>query len=212
MVLAAGLTGLLDHYGYLAVFALVFIESFGIPAPGEATIIAAAIYAGQGHMNIVLVGIVAFLAAVIGDSLGYLIGRTGGHALLVRFGRHVGITAQRLDRVAQFMNRHGPKVVVIARFIEGLRQFNGIVAGATGMPWPRFVLFNAIGGALWVGIWTAAGYYAGDHIHAIEAAISRYQGYAIAGAVVLGALYLLYRWRKHKRERAEDAASSDSNV
>lgn len=191
------MTGLLEHYGYFALFGLVFIESFGVPAPGETTIIAAAVFAGNGHLNVFLVALVAFVAAVIGDSLGYLIGRKGGRPLILRVGRYIHLTPHRLERVESFMDRQGPKVVAIARFIEGLRQFNGIVAGATGMPFPRFLIFNALGAAVWVGVWTTAGYLAGDHIDAIETTIARYQWYAI-GVFVL-ALVGFVLWRRRRR-------------
>ena len=197
-VLAAALSGVVDRFGYLGIAGVVFVESFGVPAPGETAIIAGATYAGQDHLNVVVVAVVAFLAAVIGDSLGYLIGRAGGRPLVLRFGRYVRLTPGRLDRVEMFMARHGPKVVVIARFVEGLRQLNGIVAGVTGMPWPRFVLFNAIGAAAWVGVWTTAGYLAGNHLTAITATIHRYQLWAIAAAVLAAAGYLLLRARRRR--------------
>jgi membrane protein DedA with SNARE-associated domain len=200
---ALSLTGLLDQYGYFALFAMVFIESLGIPAPGETAIIAAAVYAGNGHLNVYVVAVVAFAAAVVGDSLGYLIGRTGGRPLILRAGKYLHLTPARLDRVEKFMDSQGPKVVVIARFVEGLRQFNGIVAGATEMPWRRFVLFNAIGASAWVTVWTTAGYLAGDHIDAIEAAISRYQWYAIAALAVALAGYLVRRRRRHRKAAGE---------
>jgi membrane protein DedA with SNARE-associated domain len=135
---------------------------------------------------------------VIGDSLGYLIGRTGGRPLVLRFGRYLRLTPGRLDRVEMFMARQGPKVVVVARFVEGLRQLNGIVAGVTGMPWPRFVLFNAIGAAAWVATWTTAGYLAGNHLTAITATIHRYQLWAIAATVLAVAGYLLLRARRRR--------------
>src|SRR3954451_12357270 len=97
--LAASLLGVVDRFGYFGVAGVVFIESFGVPAPGETVIIAGATYAGQGHLNVIVVAVVAFLAAVIGDSLGYLIGRTGGRPLVLRFGRYVRLTPARLDRV-----------------------------------------------------------------------------------------------------------------
>jgi membrane protein DedA with SNARE-associated domain len=198
-LLAAPLSGLLDRYGYLGIAAVVFVESFGVPAPGEAAIIAGAVAAGNGKLNILVVAVVAFLAAVTGDSLGYLIGRTGGRPLVLRVGRYVGLTPARLDRVEAFTNRHGPKVVVVARFVEGLRQLNGIVAGVAGMPWRRFVVFNAIGAAAWVGVWATAGFLAGNHIAAIEATVSRYQWYAIAGAVLVVIGYVLLRLARHRR-------------
>lgn len=202
-------TGLIDHVGYLGIALIVFVEGFGVPAPGETAIIAGATYAGQGHLNIFLVALVAALAAITGDSLGYLIGRTGGHALVLRYGRYVRLTPERFARMEQFMRRRGPAVVAIARFIEGLRQLNGLVAGATGMPWPRFVLFNAIGAVLWVGVWSTAGYLAGDHLTAIVATIHRYQLYAIGAAVLAVVAYALWHRRRARRSRtaAEDQAT-----
>jgi membrane protein DedA with SNARE-associated domain len=200
---AAGpLLSLVDRFGYLGIALVVFIESFGVPAPGETAIIAGATYAGRGHLNVMLVAMVAFLAAVTGDSLGYLIGRTGGRPLVLRYGRYVRLTPQRLDHVETFMTRHGPKVVVVARFVEGLRQFNGIIAGATGMPWARFLLFNAVGAAAWVAVWTTGGYLAGNHLSEITATIHRYQLWAIAAAVLGLVAYLLLRRARRRRDEA----------
>jgi membrane protein DedA with SNARE-associated domain len=199
--LAASLLGLVDRFGYFGVAAIVFVESFGVPAPGETAIIAGATYAGQGHLNVIVVAVVAFLAAVTGDSLGYLIGRIGGRPLVLRFGRYVRLTPGRLNRVERFMARHGPKVVVVARFVEGLRQLNGIVAGVSGMPWPRFVLFNVIGAAAWVGVWSTAGYLAGSHLAAITATIHRYQLWAIAAVVLAVTAYLPLRRTRRRAAR-----------
>jgi membrane protein DedA with SNARE-associated domain len=188
--------------GYWGLALLVLIEGFGVPAPGETAIIVAAGLAGHGRLNIIAVGIVAFLAAVTGDSIGYWIGRAGGRRLVLRFGRYVRLTEARLARAERFMTRRGPLVVAAARFVEGLRQLNGVVAGVTGMPWPTFVTFNAIGAALWVGAWTTAGYFAGDHIKSIEATVHRYQWYAIgAGVLVVAGWIGLHYWR-HRRRNA----------
>jgi membrane protein DedA with SNARE-associated domain len=182
--------------GYYGLALLVLIEGFGVPAPGETAIIVAAGYAGHGRLNIVVVAIVAFLAAVVGDSIGFWIGRAGGRRLVLRFGRFVRLTEARLTRAEQFMSRRGPIVVAAARFIEGLRQLNGVVTGVTGMRWPKFVLFNAIGAALWVGAWTTAGYLAGDHIKAIEATVHQYQWYAIgAGVLVIAGWIAIHHFR-----------------
>ena len=203
VVALPSLSGLAGHYGYLGLGGLVLVESFGIPLPGETAIIASAVYAGSGRLNIFGVAAVAFTAAVIGDSIGYLIGRAGGRRLVLRYGRFVRLTPARFERVEKFMTRHGPKVVVVARFIEGLRQLNGIVAGATGMPWRRFAVFNAIGAAAWVGVWCTAGYFAGDHITAIEATISRYQRYAIAAAALAAGGFVALHVARNRRHRAQ---------
>ncbi|BCY08170.1 DedA family protein [Actinoplanes sp. L3-i22] len=184
---------LIDRFGYLGIGAIVFVESFGIPAPGETVIIAGAAYAGRGHLSIVAVALIAFVAAVTGDSLGYWIGRRGGRPLVHRFGHYVRLTPERLDKVEGFMTRQGPKVVVVARFVEGLRQLNGVVAGLTEMPFPRFLAWNILGAALWVGVWSTAAYLAGDHIEQIAATLSRYLVIAVAVAAV--ALFLFFRHR-----------------
>jgi membrane protein DedA with SNARE-associated domain len=201
----ATLAPLLDHWGYLAVGFLIFIEDFGVPAPGETVLIAASVYAGAGRLNIVAVAVVGFVAAVFGDNVGYAIGRFGGRALVLRFGRYVRLTEERLARAESFFTRHGGKIVVVARFVEGLRQANGIVAGITRMHWLRFVAFNALGAALWVATWTSVGYLAGNHIQAIYTQASRYALYllAVAGLAVI-VLIIRHRLRRARHDTAGD--------
>src|ERR1700752_2788403 len=176
----------LNHYGYLAVVGLVFLEGFGVPVPGETVLILGAVYAGAGRLNVVLVGLLGFLGAVIGDNIGFALGHFGGRRLVERYGRYVLLTPERLDRTTAFFERHGGKVIVVARFIEGLRQANGIIAGTTGMHWARFLAFNAIGAALWVAAWTSIGYFSGSNIDSIYNTASRYSTYfAIAVGVLI---------------------------
>jgi membrane protein DedA with SNARE-associated domain len=196
------LAPVLDRYGYLAVVGLVFVESFGIPAPGQTVLIVAGAYAGAGHLNVVLVAVLGMLAAVVGDSLGYLIGRLGGRRLVLRFGRYVGLNEQRLEQVEGFFDRHGAKIVAVARFVDGARQFNGVVAGMVRMPWPRFLVFNALGAVLWAGIWTTVGYFAGSHVDAIYEQVHRYQLYVLIGlgCLVVGLVaYFLVRRRRARQ-------------
>jgi membrane protein DedA with SNARE-associated domain len=178
----------LNHYGYLAVVGLVLVEDFGVPVPGETVLILAAVYAGTGRLNIVLVALLGFCGAVIGDNLGFAIGHFGGRRLAERYGRYIFLTPARLDRATSFFERHGGKVITIARFVEGLRQANGIIAGTTGMHWARFTAFNALGAALWVGLWTSVGYFSGNHINEIYDDVTRYNAYfAVAvGLLIVG--------------------------
>ncbi|MFF4313883.1 DedA family protein [Streptomyces sp. 900105755] len=177
------------------------MEDFGVPAPGETILIAAGIYAGAGQLNIVAVAVIAFTAAVVGDNIGYLIGHTGGRAFVHRWGRYVFVTPERFQKAEEFFTRHGGKIVVVARFVEGLRQVNGIIAGTSGMLWRRFLVFNAIGAALWVGLWASLAYVAGSHITAIYEEISRYQLYALIALVVLvAALVLRHVWRRRHQD------------
>jgi membrane protein DedA with SNARE-associated domain len=118
----ANMTPLLDRWGYLAVAAVVGVESFGVPAPGQTIMIAAAVYAGAGRLNIAGVIAVAFVAAVVGDNIGYLIGRNGGRRVVTRYGRYVLLTPERFARAEKYFVARGGRIVVAARFIDGLRQ------------------------------------------------------------------------------------------
>jgi membrane protein DedA with SNARE-associated domain len=180
----ADLAPVLDRFGYLAVAALVFVEDFGVPVPGETVMIAAAVYAGAGRLNVVAVAAIAFLAAVLGDNVGYTIGRWGGHRLITRWGRYVLLTEERLAKAEAFFARHDGKIVTVARFIEGLRQANGIIAGLAEMPWRRFIAFNALGATLWVGAWVSLGDLAGQHLNTLYPAIQRYELYLLAAALL----------------------------
>lgn len=191
------LAPLLDGYGYLAVGGLVGVEGFGVPAPGETVLVAASIYAGAGHLDLAAIVTIAVAAAITGDNIGFAIGHFGGRPLALRLGRYVGLTPARLDRAESFFARHGGKVVVIARFIEGLRQANGIIAGTSGMGWWRFLAFNALGAGLWVGAWVSFGYLAGDHVVALYDQLHRYSLYFVVAAVLLvGAVVLRHVLRR----------------
>jgi membrane protein DedA with SNARE-associated domain len=204
----------LEHYGLWGIFALVLIEDFGIPVPGETVIIAGAIYAGSGRLNVVGVGVTAFVAAVIGDNIGYGIGRFGGRRLVDRWGKYVFLTPERLDKAEEFFDRQGAKIITLARFIEGLRQANGIIAGIAKMHWLRFLVYNALGAALWVGTWVSIGYFAGQHINAIYDVITRYSLYvAIAAVVVIVALIARHVMRKRRRlATSTSPASPDASA
>ncbi|WP_433305368.1 DedA family protein [Actinoplanes sp. CA-030573] len=192
------LAPLLDRYGYLAVAGVVGVESFGIPAPGQTILITAAVYAGAGRLNILAVATIGFLAAVIGDNIGYLIGRGGGRRLILRYGSYVRLTPERFHKAEAFFTRQGPKIVIAARFIDGLRQLNGVIAGISGMSWRRFLIYNAVGAALWVGLWTTLGYVAGAHIVTVYDTIKHYQWYAVG---VLAAAVAGYLGLRHLRRR-----------
>ena len=201
----------LNHYGYLAVAVLVMLEDFGIPVPGETIVIAASLFAGAGRLNVVLVGVVATAAAIIGDNIGFAIGHFGGRTLALRFGKYVFLTEERLDKAEYFFEHHGGKIIVLARFIEGLRQANGIVAGISGMHWRRFLGFNALGAALWVGVWVSLGYLAGSHITTIYNQITRYSLYAVIALVVVVVAFT-GRWLWHRRRRRQGRTSETAET
>ena len=189
----------LDRYGYLALFMSVFVEGFGIPAPGETLIIATGLLAAKGDVHIDLVLLIAWLAAVAGDNVGFAIGHFGGRRLALRYGAKVGVGMNALERVERFFERYGSAVVATARFVEGLRQLNGIVAGTSGMSWWRFLFYNASGAALWVGCWGGGAYLLGARVETLlghfrhgELAVA-----IVAGVAVIIGLTLLRRARDH---------------
>jgi membrane protein DedA with SNARE-associated domain len=209
-----GVAPILDRWGYLAVAGVIGVESFGIPAPGQTIMVAAAIYAGAGRLNVVAVGAIAFIAAVLGDNVGYWIGIRGGRKVVHRFGKCVFLTPERLERAEAFFARRGNGIVVVARFIDGLRQLNGVIAGITAMPWRTFLRYNAIGAALWVGWWTAISYMLGTHIVEIVDHTRRYKWLAIAVvAIAVGAYVTLHvRHVRGRRARAGLTCTAEEDL
>ena len=202
-----GVAPILDRWGYLAVAAMIGVESFGVPAPGQTIMVAAAIYAGAGRLNIIGVAAIASVAAVLGDNVGYWIGVRGGRKVVHRWGKYVFLTPERLARAEGFFARRGSRIVVIARFIDGLRQFNGVIAGITAMPWRTFLIYNAIGAALWVGWWTSVAYVLGNHLVEIIEHAHRYKWWAIAITTLAVVAYITLHLRHIRRRRARTIAA-----
>ena len=205
------LTGPLDHYGYWAIALLLLLENIGVPVvPGEFAMISGAIFAGTGRagLNIVVVAVVAFVASVVGAEIGYLVGRFAGRELIVHYGKYIMIKPHHLDRAEAIVDRYGGIVVVIARFIVGLREAIGIIAGITQMRWLTFTIFNVIGAAIWVATWVTIGDVAGDHIDTIYADINRYSLYVFSALVVAVAAYIAWRVIRRRRRGGSGAAGA----
>ena len=194
--LMATLKPYLDQYGYWAVFGVTLLENLGVPMPGQTMLIAGALLASQGDMHILLLLLTAWAAAVTGDAIGYGIGRFGGRALVLRYGHYVFINQRRLEYVENFFRRHGAVVIVVARFFEVLRQINGIVAGAAQMPWRRFLIYNILGAALWVGFWGTLFYQLGRERSVLGILLSKLELFLLSAPVLAAAalaVYLLLR-------------------
>ena len=199
---------ILDQWGYLAIAAIIFVESFGVPAPGQTIMVAASIYASSGRLDIFAVAAIAFVTAVLGDNVGYWIGVRGGRRAVHRFGKYIFITPARLERAEKFFARRGNRIVVVARFIDGLRQLNGVIAGITAMPWRTFLIYNAIGAALWVGWWTTVAYLLGTHLVEIFEQLHKYMFWAIGVGVIAVGGYVWFHLRRVRRRKSQEAAES----
>jgi membrane protein DedA with SNARE-associated domain len=193
------LAGPLDHYGYWAIALLLLLENIGVPViPGELAMIVGAIFAGSGRagLNIVGVGIVAVVTTFAGTEIGYLIGKYAGRELILRYGRYVFIKPHHLDRAEAIVSRYGGIVVVIARYIVGLREANGIIAGISQMRWVTFSVYNLVGTCAWVATWVTIGDLAGKNINTIYKDVNRYSIYLFVVLVALLVAYLVLRRRR----------------
>ncbi|MEJ2635636.1 MAG: DedA family protein [Calditrichia bacterium] len=189
----------LHQYGYWAILFGVMLEDFGLPVPGETLLITGSIFAALGDFQVVWVAIVGFAGAVIGDNIGYAIGYFGGQRLVRKIGKYVMLTEERLQQLEDFFDRHGGIIVIAARFIEGLRQFNGIIAGTSRMRWGLFLIFNMIGAAIWVAFWVSVAYLFGSKLGIIFEFFKRFEVYFLIGIGVLIVIYIA--WRVFKKRR-----------
>jgi membrane protein DedA with SNARE-associated domain len=203
---------LITAYGYWAVLVLVGLESMGVPLPGETALIAAAVYAGTNHeLNIVGVIAAAAAGAVIGDNIGYEIGRVVGFRLLVRYGPRIGLDEPRLKLGQYLFRRYGGALVFVGRFVALLRTFAALLAGANRMPWPRFFFFNAAGGTVWSSIFGLGGYLLGSSVHRISGPIG--VGLFMLGlAAAVTAVVFLRRHEQALLKEAERALPGPLNA
>jgi membrane protein DedA with SNARE-associated domain len=161
MPLLETLHHLVAQYGLFAVFAIVALESAGVPLPGETALVAAAIFAGRGMFKIETVIACAAAAAILGDNAGYWAGRELGFPLLYRYGHLLRLDEGKL-KVAQYLFlRHGGKIVFFGRFVAILRTFAAFLSGVNRLSWPRFLAFNAAGGIVWATIFGLGGFSLG---------------------------------------------------
>ena len=185
------LTTLIQTRGWALVATLTCLEAMGLPLPGESALIAAGIYAGtSGQMSILALVAAAAGGAIVGDNIGFLIGRTLGVRALHRWGARIGLTEDRLLLGRYLFARHGAKVVVFGRFVAVLRTVAALLAGATGMRWPRFLTANAAGGILWASAWGFGAYAFGTGIQHIAGPVAIVLGAATLAAVAAGLVYV----------------------
>jgi membrane protein DedA with SNARE-associated domain len=191
------LLDLFARYGYAVVFGGVFLENTGLPVPGETALLAGAALAHNGQLSLFWVIAFAIAGATLGDNLGFFIGRRGGRRIAERHGWRIGLTSERLVEFDRFFLRHGPKTVFAARFITGLRVVGAVLAGGSGMPWPEFLLYNAMGAVAWCTAVAFAGYSLAYSWATLERWIGRTGLVALALVVVIG----IIGWVRARRKR-----------
>lgn len=192
-------------YGYGAVFLGLLLEDFGLPVPGEGLLIAGALFASLGDFNIILILFFALLGAVIGDNIGYAIGYFGGRKAVVRYGRFVFLTESRFRKLESFFDRHGGKLVAVARFFEGFRQFNGILAGTGNMAWRRFLFFNILGAVAWVGFWGGTAYFLGERLGLILTKFKRFEWYLLTGFGLFVLIFVVWQVVRKRHNRSDES-------
>jgi len=188
---------LLLHYGLVVIMAAVAVEGFGIPAPGQTLLVVGSILAARGKFDITLLLVSSWFATVIGNLIGYYLGRLGGRKLLGR----LPVNPVRLDRMERLCIRYGNTLILFARFIDGVRQLSNFLVGILEMPPALFLLMTSLGAALWVGVWGLGAYFLDRNFHAFAIGFSDLSPYTwvvtLLVVVSLG-IYLLRRNHNHK--------------
>ena len=182
---------LVHDYGLVVVAAVIGLESLGFPFPGESALVLAGIFAGTKHeLNIFAVVFTAAGAAIVGQMIGYVIGREYGYWLLLRYGPYLQITESRIKLGEYLFLRYGGKIIFIGRFVPLLRSVAGILAGANRMPWRQFMLANIVGALAWSSFFGFAAYLFGHQVHKFAGPVVIVIGIAAVIAIVIGAVFV----------------------
>jgi membrane protein DedA with SNARE-associated domain len=198
------LTYLIANYGYLAIAVIIGLESMGLPLPGESALVVAALYASRHDHNIVGVVAAAATGAILGDNIGYWIGREFGYRLLLRYGGYIGLTAGKIKLGQYLFLRHGGKVVFFGRFVAILRILAAFLAGVNRMDWRRFLLANAAGGIRWASAVGFGAYAFGKAVLSVTGPL----GIAliiVSLALIVGGLWFARRHEAELEAKAEQA-------
>jgi membrane protein DedA with SNARE-associated domain len=207
------MSALLDNYlmplvrehGVIIVGAATLLESSGVPTPAESAIIAAALYAATTHeIGIVPLVAAAAAGAILGDNIGYVVGRWLGFRVLQRYGGKIGLNEARIRLGRYLFRRHGSQVVFFGRFIALLRAFTAVLAGAAHMGWWRFLLFNTLGGVAWASLYGFGAYFLGQEAEQVAGPLAI--GLGVLAAIALGIIIVTLRRQEARLQKEADAA------
>jgi len=203
------LEGSFAQYGYVIVFGAIMIESMGVPFPGETMLLIASAYAaGNPSMSIYTIIACAAGGAIVGDNLGYWIGREGGRRLIIKYGKYVGLTDERYLRAQDFLKRHGGKAVFFGRFVSVARTWIAVLVGAHHLNWLQFLLYNVLGGIVWASLYGALGYFFGQNLPYLEKILKDVGFGLTAGVIAAAVIYFFIR----KRRKATAVAAKEEGA
>jgi membrane protein DedA with SNARE-associated domain len=188
---------LIGRYGYLVVFFGVMLEGAGVPLPGETVLLASGALVHRGVLGFGGVLFSGILGAVVGNQIGYWVGRLGGRPFVLRWGRYALITPERLGHAEAFFARHGGSAVFLSRFVVGLRVFGALVAGTSRMSWEKFALYSVLGGIVWATAAVSLGYFLWASISLVEHWVGRVSLLLVAALALT--LLLLWTYRRATR-------------
>lgn len=199
------LRAVIAHWGYLAIFAFVVLGNLGVPIPENSVLWIAGYLVWKGRLSLLLVLLVGIVAAVVGDNLGYWIGRRYGQSAVERHGRRLYLTPERLDTMRRFVLRYGPVGVFLARFVIGLRFMAGPLAGSMGLPPLAFLLANVLGALVYVPVTVGEGYAVGygfrRYVRGFLLGADKLEKVLLLGVSVLALVCLAYQAVKGRRRR-----------
>ena len=198
---------LLQTWGYGVIFAAMLLENAGLPLPGETVTLLGGYAAGSGQLQLLGVMGAAAGGAIVGDNLGYWVGRRAGWPLIVRVGRLLGQSPEQLERLRCRFLRHAGASVLLGRFVAVLRVIAGPMAGAVGMPWPRFALFNAAGAVLWAGTMVSLAWVGGRWIP-FDRMVKGVVEFGLGALVLVVVLLLVPRLLDRAEQRLEREPAS----
>jgi membrane protein DedA with SNARE-associated domain len=193
---------LIANYGYTAVFLVVLLESSGIPLPGETILVCASVYAGTQHgLDIRVIIGVAACGAILGDNIGYWVGRSFGRTLLLKYGNYFGIDAQKLALGEYLFMRYGGAIVFFGRFVALLRVYAALLAGINRLKPVDFALYNGAGGLVWASTFGIAGYFLGKNLQHFVGPI----GWVALATFAVGSYFLWSFFKSHEKHFIADA-------
>jgi membrane protein DedA with SNARE-associated domain len=195
------------EYGYAVIFVPVFLETAGLPLPGETSLLFAGVASSTGRIDVYWAIVVGATAAILGDNVGYAIGRFGGRRLVMKLA-HIGGIERSLAWGEEYFERRGGVTVFLARWLPGLRIFGAWIAGMVHMPWWKFALWNAAGGICWTTSIVLLGHFFGNSIHVVERVLG------IGGVIVLIAVaaVALGLWRRHEHAKKHRLETREPDV